>query len=375
MNLSYMFRALLILLISCCLSRGECLAQETQASNGYSIDGSYFYGSLLRHSKDIAHLVSGHPEGFTLSYNIQTFGESRWQRAFNNPDYGVSLLYHNSKDQRLGDTFGLYGHYNFYFLKRNLVFRVGQGIAYATNPFDLETNFKNNAYGTRLLAGTYLKLNYQVNISRHWSSQLGMQLIHFSNGNLKAPNSSTNTFAFNFGFQYDLLAKDEKRYIQVESETPFEHRAIGLEIQLRGGLNESDFVGLGQQPFFVLTAMGQKRLSFLSSIQAGAEYFHATFLKNEIEFLEVAFPSRVSGDEDFRRVGVFTGYSLHINKVSAYAQLGYYVYYPYDFEGRFYQRLGLSYEVSERWYGLAAIKSHGAKAEAIEFGIGYKLWK
>lgn len=370
-----MYRKHLFILISCCLFVALSQAQQTEVSNGYSIDGSYFYGSLLRHSKDIAHLVRGHPEGFILSYNRQTSGASRWERVFNYPDYGASFLYHNGKDQRLGDTYGLYGHYNFYFLNRHLVFRVGQGIAYATNPFDLETNFKNNAYGSRMLAATYLKLNYSVNLSQHWSSQLGMQLVHFSNGNVKAPNSSTNTFAFNLGLQYDLVAKDAKKYIQKEKEALLGHQSIGLDIQLRGGLNESDFVGLGQQPFFVLTAMAQKRVSFLSSIQAGVEYFHAPFLKKEIEFLEIAFPSRVTGDEDFRRVGLFTGYALHLHRLSVYAQIGYYVYYPYDFEGRFYQRLGLSYTLSERWYGLAAIKSHGAKAEAVAFGIGFKIWK
>jgi hypothetical protein len=349
-------------------------AQDIEPSSGYSIDGSYFYGTLLRHSKDVAHLVNGHPEGFALSYNRQTFGASRWERSFNYPDYGATFMYHNGKDKNLGDTYGLYGHYNFYFFNRHLVFRVGQGIAYATNPFDLETNFKNNAYGTRLLAATFLKLNYKFNISQHLSSQMGMQLIHFSNGNLKAPNSSTNTFAFNIGLQYDLVAHSEKRYLQIE-EAAFGHRPISFDLQLRGGLNESDFVGLGQHPFFVFTALAEKRLSFFSSIQLGAEYFHATFLKKEIEFLEVAFPNRLEDDDDFRRVGIFAGYQLHINRLSVYGQFGYYVHYPYDFEGRFYQRLGLSYALSERWYGLTAIKSHGAKAEAVEFGVGYKMWK
>jgi hypothetical protein len=52
---------------------------------------------------------------------------------------------------------------------------------------------------------------------------------------------------------------------------------------------------------------------------------------------------------------------------------GYYVYYPYDFEGRFYQRVGLKHYIQEKYFVSAAVKTHGAKAEAVEFGLGIRL--
>ena len=52
------------------------------------------------------------------------------------------------------------------------------------------------------------------------------------------------------------------------------------------------------------------------------------------------------------------------------AQTGYYLYYPYDFEGRIYNRLGLKYYFSKQWFGAFTVKSHLATAEALEFGIG-----
>ena len=57
------------------------------------LDLNYFYGTILRHNKDIAHLVKGHPEGLLLSYNRKTFGDKRWQQAYNYPDWGFSFLY------------------------------------------------------------------------------------------------------------------------------------------------------------------------------------------------------------------------------------------------------------------------------------------
>ena len=39
-----------------------------------------------------------------------------------------------SKNDILGNNYTLYAHYNFYFLKRNLMLRIGQGLAFKTNP-------------------------------------------------------------------------------------------------------------------------------------------------------------------------------------------------------------------------------------------------
>ena len=93
---------------------------QGQQKESAFVDANYFYGSILRHNKDIEHLIKGHPKGFILGYNVKTFGESRWQQAYNYPDFGVSMVYQNPQNDVLGSTIGIHGHYNFYFLKRYL---------------------------------------------------------------------------------------------------------------------------------------------------------------------------------------------------------------------------------------------------------------
>jgi len=68
-----------------------------------------------------------------------------------------------------------------------------------------------------------------------------------------------------------------------------------------------------------------------------------------------------------------TSDQLFVNDWSLVTQLGYYLYYPYDFEGRIYNRIGLKYYFSEKWFGAFSVKSHLAKAETLEFGIGIRL--
>ncbi len=55
------------------------------------------------------------------------------------------------------------------------------------------------------------------------------------------------------------------------------------------------------------------------------------------------------------------------------AQFGYYVYYPIEFEGRVYERLGLKYYFNDKWFASVSLKAHAAKAETVAFGIGIRI--
>lgn len=357
-----------IVFILCCFCSNFVKSQEPQP---YEIEANYFYGSILRHNKDISSLITGHPEGLVLSYNRKTYGLNEWERLYNYPDWGFTFAYQDLKNENLGETFNALAHYNFYFIKRKLMFRIGQGVGYTTNPFDIETNVENNAYGTRLFSATLVVLNYKQAITPTISFQTGFTFLHGSNGNLRSPNTSTNTLAINAGIIYkdqpvpDFIAKGPREVYR---------EPIHYNFSLSSGANESDYVGLGREPFLILSAYADKRLSKKSSVVAGAEMFFSRFLKNEIEFLSIAFPQfGVTADQDWKRAGIFIGHELHLNKIALMTHAGYYFYYPYDFEGRFYQRVGLKRTFGDTFFGSIALKTHGAKAEAVEFGIGIRL--
>lgn len=347
-------------------------SQEKGTSDSY-FDLNYFSGKIALHNNDILHLITGHPEGVIFSWNKKTFGNEVWEQRFNYPDYGASFIYQDLKNDVLGNNYGLYAHYNFYFFKRNLTLRVGQGIAYNTNPYDKLENHKNIAFGSHLLSSTYLMLNYKKErLIDRIGLQAGLSLIHYSNANVKAPNTSVNTIAFNVGLNYNLDEEDQE-FIDNLNNDKFTER-IKYNIAIRSGINQSDIIGSGQFPFYVVSAYADKRLSHLGAVQFGADVFFSNFLKELIYYQSVSFPEEnVSGDEDYKRVGLFVGHELFINRMSIETQLGYYVYYPFDFEGRTYMRIGLKRYFGNKFFGAITLKSHGAKAEAVEFGIGVRL--
>ncbi|TVZ15317.1 acyloxyacyl hydrolase [Maribacter sp. MAR_2009_72] len=355
------------------LSVSFCFAQEGAENKKYTLDANQFYGSIILHNPDISHLITSHPAGVILSYNRKTYGAEEWEELYNYPDLGYSFIYQNSNNQTLGDAFGLYAHYNFYFFRRNVQLRIGQGIAYATNPYDKQTNFRNNAYGSDFLSSTYLMFNFhKENIVAGLGFKAGISLIHYSNANFRAPNTSTNTLAFNAGFVYDLDGGKELEYVYREKEKMTE--PLRFNLALRSGINESDVIDSGQYGFVVLSAYADKRLGRKSAIQLGVDAYFSNFLKELIRFQSIAFPeNNVAANDDYKRVGMFIGHELFINKLSVIAQLGFYVYYPFDFEGRMYNRIGLKRYFGNKVFGVMTLKSHGAKAEAVEFGIGIRM--
>jgi len=367
------FYTVVFLVFSCLFG----YAQEDEKLKPFSVEADYFYGSILEHNPDISHLITGHPDGFILSYNRKTYGLNPVEARYNYPDWGFTFAYQDMANQYLGENYGLYGHFNFYFLNRNIVMRIGQGIAYASNPYDEETNFINNAYGTRFLSSTFLKANYvREKIWNGIGVHAGFTIIHYSNANFRAPNNSTNTWAFNAGLSYQFNEENFPAFIPLEDKPSAAYaEKIKYNVALYFGWNESDVVRQGMFPFYVVSAFADKRINYKSTLQVGVDVFFSKFLEELIYYRSVAYPEDgLSGDEDYKRVGIFVGHELRFNKVAFVSQLGYYVYWPYEFENRVYNRLGLKrYFLDDKIFTSVTVKAHWAKAEGVEFGVGVRL--
>lgn len=346
-------------------------AQEKYA---YSLEANYFYGNILEHNPHIGHLITHHPEGLLLSLNKKTFGHEAWEARYNYPDLGYSFSYQNLKNTYLGENYGLYAHLGFYFLNRNLRLKVGQGLAYATNPYHPDENYINNAYGSRILSSTFFSGNFvKENIFKGLGFQAGFSLVHYSNADFKSPNNSTNTIAFNAGLNYLFNSEVERTYIPKTEEKYSE--PIHYNLVMRGGFNTIGIIGSKSYPFFTFSAYADKRINRKSTFQGGAEFFLSRALEEFIYYQSVTFPfGETEGNEDAKRVGVFLGHQLTFHRLSLITHLGYYVYYPYDnYVERIYNRVGLQHPIYKNIFGSVTVRSHWANAEAVEFSIGYRL--
>ena len=360
----------IVLLISSFLS----FSQE----NSSYLQLDTFYGNVLGTNPDASIFLQGHPTGFFISYNKRSNVKKDWQEEYNYPDFGYSFGYQNYNSDILGELYSIYGHYNFYLLDRNnknqLILRAGVGLAYSTNPYDKETNNKNTALGTALNSSTYFKLYYQrENIFDRFGINSGLTFVHASNSNIKSPNSGVNIWAATLGLTYDF----EKREVPINYDKPskkeYTKEPLKYNFAVRTGVNESPIIGSGVKTFYVASAYVDKRISRKSAIQFGADLYISPVLKTYYE-LNLTIPhTNLKETSSFSRVGLFLGHELFINKMSIETQVGYYVKYPFEYDGRVYETLGVKRYFNDKWFASVRLKAHVANAETIEFGVGIRL--
>ena len=341
------------------------------------LQADYFYGNIIAHHADAHAFLQGHPTGAILSYNKRLLGSKNWHNYYNYPDFGYSFSYQNYNSSVLGELYALYGHYNFYFFNRlaknKLILRAGIGLAYATKPYDKVTNNKNTALGSTINSSTYFKLYYQrENIIKNLGVNAGLTFIHASNSNFRSPNAGVNIWAAAVGLNYNLDTENTLILKPTLHSKKFTE-PIQYNFTFHTGINESEIIGTGQKPFFVISGYADKRLSKLSAIQLGTDVFFSPMLKDYYEINKSIPHSNLKETSNFTRVGVFIGHELFISTLSVVTQFGYYAVYPVEYEGRIYETLGLKKYFNKKWFASVRLKAHAANAETVEFGLGYRF--
>lgn len=346
----------------------------TQAQN--RIDGlhaTYFFGKVIKHKPEMSHLVQGPTHGFSLSYDRFLTGEKEWHQYYNYPSFGVSFVYQNMGAEQLGNIYSLYPHYKFYFLKRRMNLKFGLGLGYITNPFDKIDNPKNVAFGSKLTASVLFELSYQSQrlFDLPLKFQGGLFLVHYSNGKMQSPNTGTNNYGLTAGLTYDV---SEEVSFNGNEKSEAVIRPMNYQFIFASGFNDLGLLQSKKYPFFTFTTLAEKPLTHINAIQFGADLFLSQAAKEHNIYIAAAFPDDgISADDDYKRIGLFGGHRFYMGKLNIATQIGYYIYYPVDYLKRVYTRIGLQYDISKHFFGSLLLKTHFAKAESFEFGIGFKL--
>ncbi|MEQ8927811.1 MAG: acyloxyacyl hydrolase [Fulvivirga sp.] len=336
-----------------------------------SIGFEAFRGFIYEHKPQISHLITDHPMGFRIVYNRKSHGDEVWQQRYNFPDRGLTFIYMDYRDDRLGKTLALLPHFNLYLrgkreAKSQFQFKAGFGAGYTTEKYNKVDNNQNNVISTDLTGAVLFQFGHEYQLSERLSLNSSLSVTHFSNGAIKKPNSGINIFAANVGLHY--MFDYRKKSFNYMEEPKLASRPIGYSVILIGGGHESLKIGSGTKPFFVLTGIVDKKINHKSRFGAGLELFYSESLKEEIKYDE-----NVDPDTDFKRVGLVLSHEMMVNEFSIMTQAGYYIYDPYKAFQPVYVRLKLRRYFGDHIFGSIGVKSHAAKAEAMEFAIGYRI--
>ncbi len=338
----------------------------------YTFTPRVHYGYIWNFSKEVSHLANQHMPAIELDVTKQTNGTKAWQQEYRYPQIGYSLMYYVFDPQKpVGNALALFLHAgkNFYKTKRsNFQWRLGYGLAYVERRFEVKTNYRNNVLSQRLNFTISGQLNFNLRLSSAVLFNLGIGLLHISNGSLKKPNFGINLPSLHAGIGMDLFKGDE-RY-KKDSIVSVYKRKTYFHVSPFAGLKEVYPVNGPKYVLGGVTAYLERRMNRKSGLHAGFDFSYDHSKKSEIRYdtLDVAntAANRAQG-------AVVLGHELYLHRLSLLTQAGIYLYDPTHINKSIYQKVGLKYYVSEKLFVHMTMKLHLGIADWIEWGGGIRI--
>ena len=329
------------------------------------------FGYVMPHREAMQHLTTDHFTAFELSVEKQTFGKKEWHQLYKYPQIGISLWHSQlANSPTLGNATAIFPYINFPLVKGkvlNFNFRFGTGLGYLSKCFDRTDNYKNIAIGSHLNAHFNLLFDLKLRVSSNINFSAGFDFAHFSNGAFKIPNLGINVPTLNLSLSY-LFNKTPIKYIKHEL-LPITNKNEYLFV-VNTGLKEIYPIGGKKFPVFDLSLGYNRKINHKSKIGLGLDFF---YISSNLQSLKSDTTFNQKNKYQIIRPGINLAYELLFSKLSLIIQMGGYIYARDNSDGYFYNRLSLRYPVYKNIFLNLALKTHFAKADFIELGIGYKF--
>lgn len=322
-------------------------------------------GFLIAHRSIMGHAVKEHAYGTELSWYFKGNGEKSWHQPYNNPRYGVSAFAGSVGNN---DLFGLYfGAYGFmsipliYTERFTFSGRLGAGLSYAPKVYHHETNNLSIATSTHINALVSLAVESRYEIGSHAVNMI-LDMTHFSNGAMKVPNLGLNIPYVSIGYGYKIRKANDSIVSQQQQEVQrWEFGALGLV-----SYKEVYPVGGPKYPIVGFNLVGRRYFKPQVGMEVSLDMMHKGSLRTYA-------PDVPMTDGELLQLGAFAGYLLPFNRFHLVVGMGYYLRDKFRFQEPVYHRVGMRYVFDNGINLNLVLKSHWARADYIEYGIGYTL--
>lgn len=336
------------------------IAQENDLGLGIK----YKHGFLIAHRPIMNHLPESNTNSIEAFAFVQTKGKKNWHKAFNYPQVGAALLYTSAgNNEVLGKYFGFYPFLQFNLLKttkNKLNFKIGSGLGYGTKVYDILTNPKNVAISSHFNALINFTLAYQYKVKKNEFS-FGMEMTHFSNGSSKLPNLGLNLPSLSISYARKMTESDIVKEKAAEIDHAWKYSVIAIA-------SSKDSYPSGQEKFLVtaLSLNAQKAFSHAVGYEAGLDFIYSP----SIQKYKPVIPK---SPESMMQIGLYNSYFLTLEHLQIHVGMGVYLRDEYLANDYFYHRFGFKYSFNNGLLLNLTLKSNWAKADYLEYGIGYRF--
>lgn len=339
-------------------------AQESDRIVRFSVRSGF--GFMVPHHDDMWRLVNHHLGQCELQLSKQYFSSEK--QSITRKELGICLYGSGTGNaEETGYAFGLYPFFNFPLALSNnpLNFQLGCGVGYLSSIYS-EENFKNNAIGSHFNALIALGLSQRLIITPNLNLCISLGWTHFSNGASKAPNLGINLPSARFSIDY-LFHKPNPINQKIQTDILI----LPPKLMVFGSISfkQIRIEGPHYTTQNIMVEYAFSRNSKRSWI-IGSDFI-----------LDLSMQDKMAEDNEplgaFNqnyKIGLKTACHFHIDNLSIVLQIGSYLK-NINFSKEFvFQRLALRYKINNKVFCHIALRSHFAKADAIEFGLGYRLW-
>ncbi len=365
-----LFRLVIIFFLFLFVANITCAQSSKIISEKFILETKLHYGFVISHHINMVHLTTGHFPAFEINFGKQTHGEKTWHELYKYPVMGICYWTADlANPDVLGNAHALYPYLNFHLYQSDIFslnYRFGTGLGYLTKKFDRLNNYKNIAIGSHLNVTINMFYEFKWKLMKIFFVSGGIGITHFSNGSFKMPNPGINIPTVNLGLAY-IFPTEIKKIIPYDSVLCKDKRKIEIQSFLSGGIKEIYPTNGDTYGAFSLSTGFIKPLSLKRKISAGLDLFLEysnirTLKRNEIE---------VKHSYEIIRPGIYIGHQFEFSRLSFVTQVGFYLYAKDKSDGPVYSRLALRYKCNKKILINLALKTHFAKADFVEWGIGY----
>jgi hypothetical protein len=335
-----------------------------QRENSFGFEYRQKMGFLAAHRGVMGHLPREHAFAGELSFYIKTNGRKFWHSTCSFPYLGATLFAGSVGNKEiLGRFYGAYGFVEFPFVKREkyrFLAKLGSGLAYTTRVFNYEDNPKNVAMSTHMNALICIGFTNHFYFGQNRIS-LGIDMTHFSNGAYKVPNLGVNLPYLTLGYGRTLKSFKKDTLLRNPS-IPYKKWLYGLT----GVITAKEVFPTGGTKYPVYGLSGYARRFFKPKV--GMEVMLDVISKQAIFAYKPEIPKT---QWDILQIGLYTGYLFPLDQFHFVLGMGVYLKDKYQPEDFLYHRVGMRYYFTNGMHAQVVLKSHWARADYVEWGLGY----
>ena len=326
------------------------------------------YGFLAAHRGVMAHIPQSQAYAGEITWYTQGYGRKAWQLPYRNPFMGFTTFFGSvGNDRILGKYFGAYGFIEFPFVKSDrFIFagKLGAGLGYTKKIYDPISNPKNTAIGSHFNAMICIALKSQYFLNERNYLSFAIDMTHFSNGASQTPNLGLNLPYLSLGYGYSFQHQKWKAEEIVAPSSVIPQRRWVYGGMLIGSFKEIYPTGGKKYPVFALNLHAKRYFRPKVAMELGVDFIS----KQAIMDYKREIPK---SQWDILQMGVFAGYILPLDRLQFILGMGAYFKDKIQPESIFYHRVGMRYYFHQGWHANLVLKSNFAKADYVEYGIGY----